>query len=68
MTQWRDHADEFDCAECGEHIVAIGHSHRPLCAKCVHMPGWFKKDEVRAILAPDHDGRDPADRSDDDHS
>lgn len=53
-------AIEFDCAECGEHIISISHSHFPLCAKCVYMPGWFKLPEVRAILAPDHDGAEAA--------
>lgn len=51
---------EFYCAECGEHIISISHSHFPLCAMCVHMPGWFKIAEFRSVISPDHNGDEPA--------
>ena len=54
---------EFDCCECGRHIVVLGGpvSYPPLCAACLMLPGWFRKPEMRNILDPEHDGRDPAD-------
>lgn len=52
--------EEFDCCECGRHIIIVcgGIPEPPLCAACMMMPGWFSNPEVRAILDPDHDGRD----------
>ena len=50
---------EFDCVECGRHIIAFGP--RPklhLCGACMMMPGWFRDAKVRAIIDPEHDGRE----------
>jgi hypothetical protein len=48
-------ADEFDCRECGEHIIRIIDDPKApkLCATCVFLPGWFRYPALRAILAPD---------------
>jgi hypothetical protein len=56
---------EFDCIECGRHIVAFGAhggSEHGLCAACLMNPGWFKIAAVRALIAPDHDGFDAVER------
>ncbi|WP_203158386.1 helix-turn-helix domain-containing protein [Methylobacterium aquaticum] len=50
---------EFDCCECGRHIVAIVATSvptPPLCALCLTCPGWFRHPEVRAAIDPGHDG------------
>jgi hypothetical protein len=50
-----DHSEEFDCLECGQHIVRIiaDPAAPKLCAHCRFMPGWFRNAEVRALLAPE---------------
>lgn len=59
MTEHR--ADEFDCCECGRHIIRIiPDGTGPVCGACIFMPGWFRDPEIRAVLDPSHDGRDPA--------
>jgi hypothetical protein len=56
---------EFRCIECGSDIIRIiGFGEPDLCAMCIHMPGWFRHPELRAVLDPSHDGRDPADALD----
>lgn len=58
-------AREFDCIECGQHIVSLcvhtGEEHG-LCAACLMNPGWFKIKAVRELIAPDHDGIDAIER------
>lgn len=35
--------EEFDCADCGRHIVRIIPSAEgAYCAECLHYPGWFE--------------------------
>lgn len=56
---------EFDCLECGRHIVVVfapAWIQEDLCGLCIHHPGWFHSDVLRGILDPDHDGRDRSDR------
>lgn len=58
-------AAEFDCCECGRHIIAIWAAtppEPPLCAACLTIPGWFRMPEVRAALDPEHDGREVCER------
>ena len=57
-----DHSREFDCAECGRHIIQMIPDDRHLCAECIFMPGWFKNDDLRAVLDPEHDGKEAKDR------
>jgi hypothetical protein len=53
---------EFDCCECGRHIIAII-ADSPgvafgLCCQCLSMPGWFRDPQLRTVIDPDHDGQD----------
>jgi hypothetical protein len=44
---------EFDCCECGVHVVAVATEkvpEPPLCAMCLHMPSWFEDPELRKIF------------------
>jgi hypothetical protein len=48
---------EFDCCECGRHIVAITVEKTPeppLCAHCLHLPGWHEDPTLRAMLDPEY--------------
>lgn len=49
------HTREFDCIECGRHIISIGAApwDAEICCMCVHMPGWFRNPDLRAVLDPD---------------
>jgi hypothetical protein len=49
--------EEFDCIECGRHIIRIiAELDRPkICACCMMIPGWFTVPELRAIIDPDVD-------------
>jgi hypothetical protein len=50
---------EFDCCECGSHIVAIALDkppEPPLCLDCVALPGWMDDPVLRRMLDPTHDG------------
>lgn len=52
-------AHEFDCVECGRHIVVIAgpRSEFGLCAACICMPGWHRDPQLRRMLNPgDADG------------
>lgn len=51
-----DMSEDFDCVECGRHIVRL-HSSWPekLCVECVHIPGWFKNPQLKAILDPTYE-------------
>jgi hypothetical protein len=56
---------EFDCAECGRHIIAVALARvpaPPLCAHCLHIPGWFRDADLRRMLDAEHDGLDAMDR------
>ena len=46
---------EFDCVECGQHVIQFGADlDRPaLCANCMTLPGWFNEPELRRILDPE---------------
>lgn len=56
------HADiEFDCAECGRHILQLcGPSMAPLCSLCTMLPGWFQDPEAAKLLDPEHCRNPPA--------
>ena len=48
---------EFDCADCGQHIMVFGDDRLPegpFCLTCLYMPGWFKDPKLRAIFDPDN--------------
>lgn len=56
---------EFDCCECGNHILLFspsGPPEPPLCGLCQHIPGWFRHPQLRAVLDPAHDGREVCER------
>jgi hypothetical protein len=36
-----------------------------LCAACVMLPGWFRDPALRKHIAPDHDGRELAEKLND---
>lgn len=58
------HPPEFDCCECGRHIVAIGLElapEPPLCSHCLFLPGWFTDASLRKVIDPGHDGREAVD-------
>jgi hypothetical protein len=56
---------EFDCAECGRHIVAfVRPSDAALCAACLHLPGWYRDVGLRRRLDPEHDGKETWERTD----
>ena len=49
-------AIEFDCCECGSHVVAIAAERKPeppLCAICLFAPGWMADPRMRLIFDPD---------------
>jgi hypothetical protein len=50
-------AREFDCADCGRHIVVIVGPIADLCAACQMLPGWFRDREIARILDPDNTRR-----------
>lgn len=46
---------EFNCCECGGHVVSIMRRvvpEPPLCLNCLWMPGWNDDPYLRAMLAP----------------
>ncbi len=51
---------EFDCCECGRHIVLIASAlpEPRLCATCMMIPGWFTYPDICEVIDPEHDGRD----------
>lgn len=54
---------EFDCFECGQHIVdCSGTNTSNLCATCICIPGWFTDADLRAIFGPSHDGIEAMER------
>lgn len=47
---------EFDCTDCGRHIIAITEDkppEGPFCATCLHLPGWFRDPVLRKMFDPD---------------
>ncbi len=47
---------EFDCIECGQHVIAIGSPtfrEFNLCSLCLALPGWFNSPALVAILRPE---------------
>ncbi len=55
-------AFEFDCAECGFHIIDVSGLVRdpPLCMHCLYLPGWFNDPKLCAIFDPGNYRRVPA--------
>lgn len=49
---------EFDCKECGRHIIRlVGDTRNPhTCAHCIYTPGWHKNPELRRIFDPEMEG------------
>lgn len=44
---------EFDCCECRAHVVDVikeAPPEPPLCATCLHMPGWYEDPALRRTL------------------
>jgi hypothetical protein len=52
-----DCSREFDCVECGRHIVAFVGPISDLCGACQTMPGWFNDPEIARVLDPDNTRR-----------
>jgi hypothetical protein len=49
-------SQEFDCIECGRHIVritALRDMLPKLCGHCLTMPGWFRNPELHEKFAPE---------------
>lgn len=47
---------EFDCAECGQHIVDIVADevrYPAICAHCLYLPGWFYDPTLRKMFGSD---------------
>jgi hypothetical protein len=53
-----EHITEFDCVECGRHIIVICGPETDKCAACISLPGWFLIDEVARIIDPDYKSRE----------
>lgn len=55
---------EFDCKECGRHIVVLTGREswkcEGLCSLCVHLPAWFNDPDLRAVFDPDGLARPPS--------
>lgn len=50
---------EFDCVECGRHVISFGNpilaaAHPDTCAMCFSIPGWFHDPELAGVLDPYH--------------
>lgn len=46
---------EFDCVECGTHVVVVGSTKfaaPKLCAHCLFTPGWFNDPKLRRLWDP----------------
>jgi hypothetical protein len=53
---------EFDCANCGMHIVSLGLVEPPAhrqCAHCQWFAGWIDDPQLCRILDPDNRRRPP---------
>lgn len=56
-------AIEFDCRECGRHIISIGNqslavTHPDTCAACFSIPRWYLDPELAQAIDP-HGLRNP---------
>lgn len=50
------HVWEFDCVECGRHIISL-QTWEPtfcLCGMCIMMPGWYDDPRLREVLDPEY--------------
>lgn len=46
---------EFDCVECGRHVVRFDALPEPgflLCVECIFYPAWFTDERLAFILDP----------------
>jgi hypothetical protein len=63
MLRAGDTADEFDCNDCGRHIISSPAGSMLFtggrCAACFSLPGWFLVPELRRIWEPDGDWEPP---------
>ena len=57
-----EHTREYDCAECGRHMIQFGGPFTGLCGACLIMPRWFDNPELAACLDPDNEVRPPSRR------
>lgn len=50
----KDGSAEFDCVGCGVHVWrAVGWTDpRPLCALCIHLPGWTQTEDGKLVPPP----------------
>lgn len=56
-----DGTAEFDCADCGRHVVSFGGPPgQDRCAVCMTLPGWWLDPEIRRYFEPDPDWQPPA--------
>jgi hypothetical protein len=46
-------AREFDCCECGIHIIQMIPDDSVLCVTCIFMPGWYRDPKLRDIMDPE---------------
>lgn len=46
---------EFDCCECGRHIIVLAGPlpDLRLCAACMTIPGWLDIPAFRAVIDPE---------------
>jgi len=50
-----DRGHEFDCIECGRHVVRmVCMPNIELCGMCISTPGWHENAEIRAVVDPDY--------------
>lgn len=49
--------DEFNCVDCGRHIVAFPRDvmKMKMCAACLCVPGWWTMPAVAKLIDPEHD-------------
>lgn len=57
-----DGAEEFDCIDCGRHIIRlVGVPPDHFCGLCLMWPGWYRDPELRLRLDPEGESHDPDD-------
>jgi hypothetical protein len=51
---------EFECEACGRHIVRVSERPHepPVCADCLHMPGWIFDPDLIRLLDPEYNRGD----------
>lgn len=53
--QLQAHPHEFDCAECGRHVIDYVPPPDPkLCAACVGVPGWYDHEDFARMIDPNN--------------